>query len=33
MEILRRPIVNTAMLGAFYGASKEVGLESLNQAI
>jgi len=33
MEILGRPIVNTTMLGAFCGASKEVGLESLNLAI
>jgi len=33
MEILGRPIVNTTMLGAFSGASKEVGLESLNKAI
>jgi len=33
MEILKRPIVNTTMLGAFCGASKEVGLESLNKAI
>ena len=33
MEILGRPIVNTTMLGAFCGASKEVGLESLNRAI
>jgi len=33
MEILGRPIVNTTMLGAFCGASKEVRLESLNRAI
>lgn len=33
MEILGRPIVNTTMLGAFCGASREVGLESLNKAI
>ena len=33
MEILGRPIVNTTMLGAFCGASKEVSLESLNKAI
>jgi pyruvate ferredoxin oxidoreductase gamma subunit len=33
MEILGRPIVNTTMLGAFCGASKEIGLESLNKAI
>jgi pyruvate ferredoxin oxidoreductase gamma subunit len=33
MEILKRPIVNTTMLGAFCGASKEVGIESLNKAI
>ncbi len=33
MDILKRPIVNTTMLGAFCGASKEVGLESLNKAI
>lgn len=33
MEILGRPIVNTTMLGAFCGASGEVGLESLNKAI
>ena len=33
MEILKRPIVNTTMLGAFCGASKEVGLQSLNKAI
>ena len=32
MEILGRPIVNTTMLGAFCGASKEIGLESLNKA-
>lgn len=33
MEILGRPIVNTTLLGAFCGATKEVGLESLNKAI
>jgi pyruvate ferredoxin oxidoreductase gamma subunit len=33
MEILGRPIVNTTMLGAFCGASKEISLESLNKAI
>jgi len=33
MEILGRPIVNTTMLGAFCGASREIGLESLNKAI
>jgi pyruvate ferredoxin oxidoreductase gamma subunit len=33
MDILKRPIVNTTMLGAFCGASKEVSLESLNKAI
>lgn len=33
MEILGRPIVNTTMLGAFAGATKEVTLESLNKAI
>jgi pyruvate ferredoxin oxidoreductase gamma subunit len=33
MEILGRPIVNTTMLGAFCGATKEVSLESLNKAI
>jgi pyruvate ferredoxin oxidoreductase gamma subunit len=33
MDILGRPIVNTTMLGAFCGASREVGLESLNKAI
>jgi pyruvate ferredoxin oxidoreductase gamma subunit len=33
MEVLGRPIVNTTMLGAFCGATKEVGLESLNKAI
>ena len=33
MEILKRPIVNTTMLGAFCGASQEVSLESLNKAI
>ena len=33
MEVLGRPIVNTTMLGAFCGASGEVGLESLNKAI
>jgi len=33
MEILGRPIVNTTMLGAFCGASRELGLESLNTAI
>jgi pyruvate ferredoxin oxidoreductase gamma subunit len=33
MEILGRPIVNTTMLGAFCGATKEIGLESLNKAI
>ncbi|MGA9099603.1 MAG: pyruvate ferredoxin oxidoreductase subunit gamma [Methanotrichaceae archaeon] len=33
MEILGRPIVNTTMLGAFCGATKEVGLDSLNKAI
>ena len=33
MEILGRPIVNTTMLGAFCGASKEVSLESLFTAI
>jgi pyruvate ferredoxin oxidoreductase gamma subunit len=33
MEILGRPIVNTTMLGAFCGSSKEVSLESLNNAI
>jgi pyruvate ferredoxin oxidoreductase gamma subunit len=33
MDILKRPIVNTTMLGAFCGASKEVGLESMNKAI
>ena len=33
MEILGRPIVNTTMLGAFCGATKEVGLDSLNEAI
>ncbi|MDM7912345.1 MAG: pyruvate ferredoxin oxidoreductase subunit gamma [Methanotrichaceae archaeon] len=33
MEVLGRPIVNTTMLGAFCGATKEVSLESLNKAI
>jgi pyruvate ferredoxin oxidoreductase gamma subunit len=33
MEILGRPIVNTTMLGAFCGATKEVALESLSTAI
>ncbi|OPY53866.1 MAG: Pyruvate synthase subunit PorC [Methanosaeta sp. PtaU1.Bin060] len=33
MEILGRPIVNTTMLGAFAGATKEVTQESLNKAI
>jgi pyruvate ferredoxin oxidoreductase gamma subunit len=33
MEVLGRPIVNTTMLGAFAGATKEVTLESLNKAI
>jgi pyruvate ferredoxin oxidoreductase gamma subunit len=33
MEVLGRPIVNTTMLGSFCGATKEVGLESLNTAI
>jgi pyruvate ferredoxin oxidoreductase gamma subunit len=33
MEVLGRPIVNTTMLGAFCGATREVGLESLNKAI
>jgi len=33
MDILGRPIVNTTMLGAFCGATKEVSLESLNKAI
>ena len=33
MDILGRPIVNTTMLGAFCGATKEVGLDSLNKAI
>jgi pyruvate ferredoxin oxidoreductase gamma subunit len=33
MEIMGRPIVNTTMLGAFCGATKEIGLESLNKAI
>lgn len=33
MEMLGRPIVNTTMLGAFCGATREVGLESLNKAI
>jgi pyruvate ferredoxin oxidoreductase gamma subunit len=33
MDILKRPIVNTTMLGAFCAASKEVGLESMNKAI
>lgn len=33
MEILGRPIVNTTMLGAFCGATKEVSLESINLAI
>jgi len=33
MEIMGKPIVNTTMLGSFCGASKEIGLESLNKAI
>lgn len=33
MDILGRPIVNTTMLGAFCGATKQVGLDSLNKAI
>jgi len=33
LEELGRPIVNTTMLGAFCGATKEVGLEGLNKAI
>ncbi|MCX6669704.1 MAG: pyruvate ferredoxin oxidoreductase subunit gamma [Methanothrix sp.] len=33
MEVLGRPIVNTTMLGAFSGATKEIALESLNTAI
>ena len=33
LEMLGRPIVNTTMLGAFCGATGEVGLESLNKAI
>jgi pyruvate ferredoxin oxidoreductase gamma subunit len=33
METLKRPIVNTTMLGAFCGATKEVSLESINEAI
>lgn len=33
MEILGRPIVNTTMLGAFCGATQEVGLDGLNKAI
>ena len=33
MEILGRPIVNTTMLGAFCGATKEVSLESIGKAV
>ncbi|NYT02605.1 MAG: pyruvate ferredoxin oxidoreductase subunit gamma [Methanosarcinales archaeon] len=33
MEILGRPIVNTTMLGAFCGASGEVSLNGINNAI
>lgn len=33
MNILGRPIVNTTMLGAFCGATGEIGLEGLNKAI
>jgi pyruvate ferredoxin oxidoreductase gamma subunit len=33
MEILGRPIVNTTMIGAFCGASKEISLESISKAI
>ncbi|MBN1323169.1 MAG: pyruvate ferredoxin oxidoreductase subunit gamma [Methanotrichaceae archaeon] len=33
IEILGRPIVNTTMLGAFCGATGEVGLEGINKAI
>jgi pyruvate ferredoxin oxidoreductase gamma subunit len=33
MEVLKRPIVNTTMLGAFCGATHEVSLESINEAI
>jgi len=33
MEILKRPIVNTTMLGAFCGATHEVSLEGINEAI
>ncbi|MDM7934144.1 MAG: pyruvate ferredoxin oxidoreductase subunit gamma [Methanothrix sp.] len=33
MEVLGRPIVNTTMLGAFCGATKEITLDSLNKAI
>jgi len=33
LEELGRPIVNTTMLGAFCGATGEVGLEGLNKAI
>jgi pyruvate ferredoxin oxidoreductase gamma subunit len=33
MEILGRPIVNTTMIGAFCGASKEISLKSISKAI
>ncbi|MCJ7444784.1 MAG: pyruvate ferredoxin oxidoreductase subunit gamma [Methanotrichaceae archaeon] len=33
MEVLGRPIVNTTMLGAFCGATREVSLGSINKAI
>jgi pyruvate ferredoxin oxidoreductase gamma subunit len=33
MEILGRPIVNTTMIGAFCGASKEISLNSISKAI
>jgi pyruvate ferredoxin oxidoreductase gamma subunit len=33
METLGRPIVNTTMLGAFCGATKEVSLEAMDKAI
>jgi pyruvate ferredoxin oxidoreductase gamma subunit len=33
METLKRSIVNTTMLGAFCGATHEVSLESINEAI
>jgi pyruvate ferredoxin oxidoreductase gamma subunit len=33
MKILKKPIVNTAFLGAFSAVSKEVGLKALEEAV